>query len=140
MKRSVPTAKSVDAGREALRRRVKQFYLSFNREDWDECYSLIDPQLTQAGKVRLDTYSERMRSFKEAYGRVRPWMTRLSLHPDAAPTQRDKRPFAYVYLIWQDDANGFHMFRERWIKDGGTWFTRVVGLVPNGPKAGSTPD
>jgi len=65
------------------------------------------------------------------YGSVHPWETRLSLHLDAGPTQQDKRPFAYVYVVWQDDCHGFHMFRERWIKEKGEWFTRVVGLVPN---------
>src|SRR5262249_9506280 len=119
------------AEREALRRRVKAFYLRFNKGDWDDCYSLIDPQLTQKRKVNLEAYAELMRSFKAAYGCVKLWLTRLSLHLDAAPNQRDKRPFAFVYVIWQDDAHGFHMFRERWIKDKGQWFTRVVGLVPN---------
>jgi len=28
------------------------------------------------------------------------------------------------------EAKEFHMFRERWVKDGNMWFTRVVGLVP----------
>jgi len=90
--------------------------------------------------VELATYAERMRVFKEAYGSVKPWWTRLSLHLDAATKQRDKRPFAYVYLVWQDDAHGFHMFRERWIKDNGRWFTRVVGLVPNRQELGATRD
>ena len=58
-----------------------------------------------------------MQVFKDAYGSVKPWWTRLSLHLDTSPKQTDKRPFAYVYVIWQDDTHGFHMFRERWIKD-----------------------
>jgi hypothetical protein len=121
--------------REKLRRREKQFYLRFNAENWEYRYSLIDPQLTKDGKVGLATYSERMRAFKKSYGSVKLWMTRLSLHLDAGRKQRDKRPFAYVYLIWQDDAHRFHMFRERWIQDKRRWFTRVVGLVPNTQQA-----
>jgi hypothetical protein len=72
-----------------------------------------------------------MQAFKNVYGSVNLWLTRVSLHLDGAPKQSDKRPFAYVYVIWQDDVHNFHMFRERWIKDHGRWFTRVVGLVPN---------
>jgi hypothetical protein len=110
---------------------VKQFYRRFNKADWGACHALIDPQLTRQGKVKVETYSELMQTFKDVYGSVKPRWTRLSLHLRAAPTQRDKRPFAYVYVIWQDDAHGYHMFRERWIKDHGQWFTRIVGLIPN---------
>jgi hypothetical protein len=72
-----------------------------------------------------------MQAFKQAYGSIKPWKTQLSLHLNGAPKQRDDRPFAYVYMIWQDEAYAFHMFRERWIQDHGKWYTRVVGLVPN---------
>jgi hypothetical protein len=119
---------------------VKQFYRRFNKADWDACYALIDPQLTQTGKVKRDIYAELMQAFKEVYGSVNLWHTRLSLHLKATPQQRDRRPFAYVYVIWQDDAHGFHMFRERWIKDHGRWFTRIVGLVPNRQELGSGQD
>lgn len=138
MKRVVRSAPRVDTEREALRRRVKQFYFRFNEENWENCHALIDPKLTQQGKVELALYIERMRAFKSVYGNVKPWCTRLSLHLDAASNQPGKRPFAYVYVIWQDDKHAFHMFRERWIKDHGRWFTRVVGLVPNGQETGSS--
>jgi hypothetical protein len=117
--------------RQALRRRVQQFYRWFNKEAWDDCFALIDPELTGRGRVNLDTYADLMQSFKESYGTVRPRWTDLSLHLDPTPKQRDKRPFAYVYILWQDDAHRFHMFRERWVLNDGQWFTRVVGLVPN---------
>lgn len=94
---------------------------------------MIDPLLTRRGKVKLDAYAELMQAFKDAYGTIKLRWTRLSLHLKAAPKQSDQRPFAYVYLVWQDGAHGFHMFRERWVKNHGQWFTRVVGLVPNKP-------
>jgi hypothetical protein len=131
MKRAVHSTERDSAQREALRRRVKRFYHRFNKADWKNCYALIDPQLTRQGKVTLDTYCELMQAFKTVYGSINLWFTRVSPHLDAAPKQRDKRPFAYVYVIWQDDAHGFHMFRERWVKAHGQWFTRVVGLIPN---------
>ena len=131
MKQSVQSSPLDPAVRRALRQRVKQFYGRFNNGAWQDCYALIDPELTEQGKVKVETYAELMQAFKDEYGTVKPWTTRLSLHVDASPKQQDKRPFAYVYLIWQDQAHGFHMFRERWVKDHGQWFTRVVGLVPN---------
>jgi hypothetical protein len=124
--------------RESLRRRVKQFYVRFNNEDWSGCYALIDPLLTETRKVDFAAYAERMQAFKKAYGNVKPRFTHLSLHLDTSPKQRDKRAFAYVYLIWQDEQHQFHMFRERWIEHDGSWFSRVVGLVPNKQNAAST--
>jgi hypothetical protein len=112
---------------------LKRFYRRFNQEAWGDCYALLDPQLTQQDRVQYAAYAGLMQAFKDAYGSVKPKWTRLSLHLKAALTQRDRRPFAYVYVLWQDEAYAFHIFRERWIKDHGQWYTRVVGLVPNKP-------
>jgi hypothetical protein len=103
----------------------------FNRGQWEKCYSLVDPALREQSKVMLSAYADQLRTFKETYGSVRPWHVRISLHLDAPSNKHDDRPFAYVYLVWQDDAKEFHMFRERWVKNKGRWFTRVAGLVPN---------
>jgi hypothetical protein len=119
--------KAID--RAALRRRVKLLYDQLNQGQWQKCFALIDPRLMP--KVEPASYVARLTAFKKAYGRVHPWHMRISLHADGSSNKRDPRPFAYVYLIWQDDAREFHMFRERWVKDGERWFTRVVGIVPN---------
>lgn len=119
------------AEQRALRRRVKRMYDYLNHERWEKCYSLIDPKLREQQKVNLPDYSERLQAFKAAYGAVNPWHVRLSLHLDAAANKRDARPFAYVYMVWQDAGHGFHMFRERWVRDTNGWFTRVAGLVSN---------
>ena len=74
---------------------------------------------------------ECLQSFREVYGTISLWYIRISLHLDPATNKRDPRPFAYVYVVWQDQAHAFHMFRERWVQDAGRWFTRVAGLVPN---------
>jgi hypothetical protein len=131
MKRTLHKRPRLATERGALRRRVQQFYRHFNEADWETCHNLIDPQLTEHNKVDRDAYFDLMEAFRSAYGSVNLWLTRLSLHVDASSHQRDKRPFAYAYVIWQDDSHGFHMFRERWVKENGHWFTRVVGLVPN---------
>ena len=103
----------------------------FNRGLWEECFSLVDPKLKEQSKVQLPVYAERLQAFKEFYGIIKPWHVRISLHLDASSNKQDERPFAYVYVVWQDDVHGFHMFRERWVKHSGRWFTRVAGLVPN---------
>jgi hypothetical protein len=103
----------------------------FNRERWDKCFSLLDPKLLEQSRVQSSVYSDQLRSFKALYGTIRPWHVRISLHLDAASNKHDARPFAYVYVIWQDERHGFHMFRERWVKHRDRWFTRVVGLVSN---------
>ena len=131
MKQTVHFKKRDTIEREALRRRVKLFYRRFNKADWAGCHALIDPQIILKGRVKPGLYSEMMQAFKNVYGSVNLWFTRVSLHLKATPNQSDKRPFAYVYVIWQDDSHRFHIFQERWIKDHGQWFTRVVGLVPN---------
>jgi hypothetical protein len=89
---------------------------------------MIDPGLRP--KVDFRVYAEQLEAFKNRYGAVRPWHVRADLHMDGSSNKRDKRPFAYAYVVWQDKANDFHMFRERWVKDNTRWFTRVVGLIP----------
>jgi hypothetical protein len=103
----------------------------FNQGLWEQCFSLIDPRLRDESKVQLRVYKEGLQAFEQVYGKVDPWYIRISLHLDASSNRHDNRPFAYVYVVWQDAERGFHMFRERWVKDSGRWFTRVVGLVPN---------
>ena len=108
----------------------------FEKGSWEKCFSLVDPKLREHSKVKLSGYAEQMRVFKEAYGRIHPWLIRISLHPDMSSSQHDKRSCAYVYVIWQDAAKKFHMFQERWVEDSGRWFTRVAGLVPNRERNG----
>lgn len=117
--------------REAVRRRVKQMYAYFNRGLWEKCYALLDPKLIQGARVDERLYAGSLQRFQAVYGTIRPWYVRINLHLDARANKHDPRPFAYVYVVWQDEARGFHMFRERWVKDGERWFTRVAGLVIN---------
>jgi hypothetical protein len=115
-------------------------YDCLNRGLWEECFALTDPKLREQAKVQLPSYSAGLKVFKEVYGSIRPWHVRLNLHLDASSNKHDNRPFAYVYVVWQDEVHGFHMFRERWVKQGDHWFTRVVGLVPNGREPVRTQD
>jgi hypothetical protein len=115
-------------------------YECLNGGLWERCFALIDPKLREQGKVQLPAYSAALQEFKEVYGTIRPWHVQLSLHLDASSNKHDGRPFAYVYIVWQDEVHGFHMFRERWVKHEDHWFTRVVGLVPNRQESVRTQD
>jgi hypothetical protein len=131
MSRAAHPPSNETSEREALRRRVKQLYECFNRGLWERCFALIDPRLRSASKVDSADYANSLQAFKETYGAINPWYIRISVHVDSSSNKHDARPFANVYVVWQDAVHGFHMFRERWVKESGRWFTRVVGLVPN---------
>lgn len=115
--------------RASLRRKIKGLYQSYNREDWRQCYLSLDPRLRDLSKATFPQYAKSLQAFKRHYGAVNIWYVRTSLHLDAQRNKHDGRPFAYVYILWQDDAKAFHLFRERWVHDSGRWYTRVVGLV-----------
>src|SRR6266568_2546139 len=117
--------------RQALRRRVRQMYEWFNEGAWTKCFALVDPALREHGRIDEPSYADSLRRFKRAYGAIEPWHVRVSVHLGPSSNKHDDRPFAYVYVVWQDQSHGFHMFRERWVRDSGRWYTRVVGLVPN---------
>lgn len=131
---SAKTLSRSASDRKAIDRRVRRMYAWLNRGLADKCFSLLDPQLAKTGRVDPHQYAEGLRAFKEDYGSVRPWHIRISVHLDGSTCKFDPRPFAYVYVTWQDETHGFHMFRERWVKHDGVWYSQVAGLVPNGRK------
>src|SRR5437016_4022413 len=64
--------------RATLRRRVKQFYDWFNREEWEKCFAVIDPKLT--AKMTLNAYAARMQAFKNVYGNIVARQIRVKLY------------------------------------------------------------
>ena len=131
MIRAKHSSLSATVERQALRRRVKQMHTWFNRGCWEKCFSLIDPLIREKGRVESSTYAEQLQEFRKAYGAIHLWYVRITLYLDGSVNKRDPRPFAYVYVVWKDNAHRFHMFQERWVRDGDHWYTRVVGLVVN---------
>src|SRR2546425_6773542 len=119
------------SSRRALRRRVNQMYEWFNQEAWGKCFFLVDPRLRERGSVDHDSYTASLQEFKDVYGHIAPRFVEVSLHLDASSNKKDDRPFAYLYVLWQDQTHAFHLFRERWVQDSGRWYTRVAGLVAN---------
>ena len=112
----------------SVRKRIRSLYRSFDLGEWERCYAFIDPVLRAASRIEPERYAESLGVFSQRYGKVNIWFIGLSLHT-GTPARRDARPFAYAYVLWQDDRKAFHLFRERWVYHVGRWYTRVVGLV-----------
>jgi hypothetical protein len=128
----MPRRKSVAspaALRASLRRRARNFYRSYNLAKWPRCYALVDPRLRENDRVQASPHADSLAAFRRRYGDVTIWHIDVSLHTDVTNNKHDDRPFAYVYVFWQDDNKAFHVFRERWVCDSGRWYTRVAGLV-----------
>ena len=130
MPRQIGVPQPISTQRDSLRRRVRRWYGHFNHEKWRECFEMVDPDLTLTGKVVQQHYLESLAQFKERYGNIQLWHVRISMHLREPKAVTNQRPFAYVYVVWQDKRHNFHMFRERWVCQGSKWFTRVAGLVP----------
>lgn len=111
-----------------LNHRIRHFYHYYNENNWKACFDRLDPKLRE-GRVNLNLYAESLFSFFEKYGPIQVESIDLRLYPEAKPNKHDDRPFAYGTLHWQDNKHRRHVFRERWVKVGDTWYTRMVGLV-----------
>jgi hypothetical protein len=129
MVRKHSDAVSEAALRSSLRRRIRTFYQWFNLGEWKHCYAFLDPRLRENSKIALASYADSLRAFRQHYGQVNIWHVRINLYTEDRNHKHDNRPFAYVYVFWQDHQKAFHVFREHWVRDGGRWYTRVVGLV-----------
>lgn len=115
----------------SLAARINFFYRFFNLQEWARCYEYVDPKLRAKRESGLSDYSRIMREFFMAHGPVEQVkILKISIH-SGITAKDDQRDFAWVVISWKDKANEFHRFKERWIKDGEKWFTRVIGLMPN---------
>ena len=120
--------KQVEAERKALRNRLSSFYRSFNREKFEKCYEFIDPELRDRGRVEKHKYTTSLSDFLAYYGTMTTVWTKIEIYYEIE-TRAGVQTFAYPLIVWKDSRNVHHLFRERWVKRGDTWYTRVVGLV-----------
>jgi len=97
---------------EPLRRRIRSFCQAFNRGDWARCFDFVDPTLRNQGRIEFAQYAESLAAFRAYYGKIDIWHLRANIHGRKS-AKHDDRAFAYVYVFWQDDRNGLHVFRER---------------------------
>jgi hypothetical protein len=118
----------------ALYRRVWHFHKLLNQRAWEKCYQYLDPRLQD--KVNFGLYADSLGRFVEHYGEIDIWHRHFTFHLDTTRNKQDPRPFAYVYVFWQDKRHAFHVFRERWVREAGAWYTRVAGLVTHEAPAG----
>ena len=116
----------------ALRRAIRGFYECYRKEKWELCYNRIDPRLLAGSKVDFNCYRDSLVAFKQRYGDV---IIRMIDVGETHKSKRDRRPFAYASIIWQDRHAEFHVFRERWIFHDARWYTRVVGLITHQEQA-----
>lgn len=112
----------------SLNRRIRNFYRDFNNKNWQACFDRLDPKLRE-GSVDHDAYVESLASFFDKYGPIEVESLELKLYLDVKNNKHDDRPFAYGVLQWQDKDGRSHVLRERWVKYGEKWYTRMVGLV-----------
>lgn len=129
MKRTTTQAKITAADRNTLRRRIRRLYAALNRAEWGRCFEMLDPHLSLEGRVQRSVYAKQLEEFRNRYGSISPQWMRLQIVPEGAARQGDPRPFALVIVLWQDAHGEFHLFRERWVKHQGRWYTRVAGLI-----------
>src|SRR5256885_2164030 len=111
-----------------LNHRIRHFYRYFNENNWQACFARVDPKLKE-GRVNFDPYAESLSSFFEKYGPIRVESIKLRLHTNVKTNKHDDRPFASGTLHWQDNKHRHHVLRERWVKSGDKWYTRMMGLV-----------
>ncbi len=128
MTKKTPQNGNAAAERAALRNRIKSFYRHLNGHAFDKCWSFLDPDLRQKGRVEEDKYAKSLSEFLDHYGAVEIVSMTIDLYPGVKTHERTQ-DCAYPLIVWKDAKRVAHLFRERWVKDGKTWYTRVVGLV-----------
>jgi hypothetical protein len=114
----------------ALKRRMKRFYELLNRREFQSCYELIDPRVrAKASSVTLLQYQNSLARFLERMGSVEVTDTRFELHLDEPSTLYEGRDFAIGKTSWRDAGGVEREFAERWVHEGGKWYTRSTGFL-----------
>jgi hypothetical protein len=102
-----------------------------NAHAYWKCFQFLDPRLRD-GRVDQEKYTTSLDEFRQYYGSVEVISIILDLHLDVE-VKKGPSDFAYVLVVWKDSKKVAHLFRERWVKDEGRWYTRVAGLVAPEP-------
>ncbi len=114
----------------ALERRVHQFYALLNDRNFEKCYAMIDPVVREdPGSVTFLQYRQSLESFLNYYGVVDVRAVSLKLHLGEPSRLYGDRDFAIGQVAWADETGEEHVFQERWVRVGRSWYTRLTGLV-----------
>jgi hypothetical protein len=114
----------------ALKRRIRQFYKLFNQREFERCFQMIDPRVRhRPASVTLDQYANSLRDFIDHVGTSRILEVSFDLHRREPSTLYENRDFALGKTVWEDRAGQKHVFSERWVREGKSWYTRSTGFV-----------
>ena len=113
-----------------LERRVRRFYDLASRRETEKCYAMIDPLVrTDSRSVTLLQYQHSLESFVNYFGPLEVRRVHLELHLDEPNRLYGDRDFAVGQTVWVDQAGEEHVFQERWVREGRTWYTRSTGFL-----------
>lgn len=114
----------------ALKRRIRRLYERLNANDFAGCHQMIDPRVRdQPTSVTLLQYENAARDFLAKTGGVKVMKVEITLHIAEPSKLYEDRDFAVGQTCWQDEYGQEHMFNERWVREGRTWFTRCTGFL-----------
>lgn len=114
----------------ALRRRVRQFYDLLNDGFFERCHQMIDPRVRdKPNSVTLLQYENALRQFLEETGSVTILEMSLALHLNEPNELYEGRDFALGKTTCVDSTESRHVFLERWVREGRTWYTRSTGML-----------
>lgn len=125
-----------------LKRRIREFYDLLNQGQFPGCFQMIDPRIRHnPNSVTLFQYENSLREFLNVIGLVLIDNTSIEIHTDEPSEIYAGRDFALGKTTWDDERGQKHVFSERWVLEGGAWYTRSTGfLVPSRDKLSASPE
>lgn len=125
-----------------LKRRIREFYDLLNKRQFPGCFEMIDPRIRHnPNSVTLFQYENALREFIEVVGTVFIDNTSIEIHTDEPSEIYEGRDFALGKTTWDDERGQKHVFSERWVWEGGDWYTRSTGfLVPTREEVSASPE
>src|ERR1700722_13704446 len=119
MSKKTPQTSNVSAERSALRRRIRSYYRYLNLHTYEKCYSFLDPSLRQHSRVEEHQYVKSLVEFLDHFGTIDIQIIKIELYL-GVQAGAGIQDCAYPLIVWKDSRHVPHLFRERWVKEGGT--------------------
>lgn len=119
--------------RSSLKRRIHQFYKLLNERNFERCHEMIDPRVRRRPEsVTLLHYADAAAEFLDQCGGLKFVQLDIELHLREPSVLYEGRDFAVGKSIYEDARHQRHVFAERWVRDGRSWYTRSTGFVTPG--------
>jgi hypothetical protein len=114
----------------SLRRRIRQFYKLLSERQFAHCHEMIDPRVRRKPtSVTLLQYTNAAADFVDRHGSFTVVELSVDLHLGEPSALYEGRDFAVGKTICEDSRGEQHVFSERWVRDGRTWYNRCTGFV-----------